>query len=415
MGINRVLVAIAALLGLASAAENEFFGYFNVNPTYGVHLWYWGFGSRNNITTDPVVIWLTGGPGCSSELALFFENGPYQVTPDLNLTTNPYSWNNNATVIYVDQPGGTGFSYVDNPAGYVHNETQVGDEMYNFLQQFFTLRPDLSKQPFFITGESYGGHYVTAISRRVQLGIQNHEGLPINFQGLSIGNGWVDPINQYASYGPYAYAHKLINRVTLEETNVAYRECKKLISNGDYSSAFVVCSGIVSKILSAAGNINPYDITKQCTYPPMCYDLEYITDFLNLPSTRKRLGVTTTWQPCSQSVYTPLEEDFVHSFRSDLPYLLADYRVFIYEGVNDIMCNFYGSSNYLASMQWSGQQAFNTASNRTWAINGKTVGSVRSASGLTYINVLDAGHMVPHDQPIVALNIFNNLIFNKPF
>lgn len=415
MQLRCSVVALLAVVGFASASENEFFGFFNVNPAYGVNLFYWGFGSRNNITTDPVVIWLTGGPGCSSELALFMENGPYTVTPNLTLSTNPYSWNNNATVIYVDQPGGTGFSYVENPAGYVHNETQVADEMYSFLQQFFQLRPDLVEQPFFVTGESYGGHYVTAVSRRIQLGIQNKEGIKINMQGLAIGNGWVDPITQYASYGPYAYANKLIGRVTLEETNIAYLQCKKLIESSDWDTAFVVCSGIVNRVLSAAGNINPYDFTKKCTYPPLCYNMQYITDFLNLPSTRKRLGVSNTWTPCSQSVYTPLEADFVQSFRVDLPYLLQQYRVFIYEGVNDVMCNYYGSTAYLASMQWPGQQAFNNAANRTWTLEGQAVGSVRSANGLTYINVLNAGHMVPLDQPVAALQLFNNLIYNKPF
>jgi len=405
------------LAAAAFAAENEFFGYFNVNPKYGVHIWYWGFGSRHNVSTDPVVLWLTGGPGCSSELALFLENGPYNISSSLGLETRHLgSWNNNATVIFVDQPGGTGFSYVDNPSGYVHNETQIADEMYNFLQQFFTKHKELAALPFFITGESYGGHYVSAISRRVQLGIQNKEGLPINFQGLAIGNGWVDPLTQYGTYADYAYANKLIGKVGLDAANAEYKRCAALLNESNWQQAFDTCSRVLDIVLlHAGGNLNPYDITKKCTYHPMCYQTKYIQEFLNLDSTRHRLGVKVKWAPCSDKVYAPLEGDFVHSFEFDLPPLLAQYRVFIYEGVNDLMCNFYGSSNYLAGMQWPGQQSFNTATNRTWSIGGKAAGTVRSAANLTYITVFNAGHMVPMDQPAAGQEIINNLIFNKQF
>ncbi len=94
-------------------------------PENGVHLFYWFFESRSSPSTDPVILWMTGGPGCSSMLALFTvqnfvlifcissdlivdfshqENGPYTVNKDLSLNLNPYSWNSFANIIYVDQP-----------------------------------------------------------------------------------------------------------------------------------------------------------------------------------------------------------------------------------------------------------------------------------------------------------------------
>jgi len=412
----KSVVVFCLLFGAVFAAEKEFFGFFNVNPTYGVNLFYWGFGSRNNPATDPVVVWLTGGPGCSSSLALLFENGPYVVNPDMSLSTNRNSWNNNATVIYIDQPGGTGYSYVVNPAGYVKNETQVADEMYSFLLQFFAMYQQYSKLPFFLTGESYAGHYLPAIARRVQLGNQGQNAI-INLQGVAIGNGWVDPLIQYGSYPEFAKSNNLIGEVPYLEAKRAYSRCEHDINNNNWGTAYDACNGVLDIIMKAAGNINPYDITKKCTPPPMCYDLSLIKEYLNLNSTKKRFGIAAnfTWQECSQQVNAPLEADSIHSLRDLLPPLLASYRVFIYEGVNDMMCNFYGSTEYLASLQWPGQSGFAHAPNITWSLAGHPAGTARTYMNLTYVTVSGAGHLVPHDQPLAGLAILDNLLFNQPF
>lgn len=57
-------------------------------------LFYYFFQSRKGKgNADPLVLWLTGGPGCSSSLAVFFENGPYKINRDnATLSWNPYGW-----------------------------------------------------------------------------------------------------------------------------------------------------------------------------------------------------------------------------------------------------------------------------------------------------------------------------------
>ena len=101
----------------------QYSGYYKLT-TGAKNYFYWAFESRNDPETDPVVLWMTGGPGCSSEVALFGENGPCHVNSEGNATTpNQFSWNSNATIIYIDQPAGTGFSY---GLGMDHDE--VGDE-----------------------------------------------------------------------------------------------------------------------------------------------------------------------------------------------------------------------------------------------------------------------------------------------
>jgi cathepsin A (carboxypeptidase C) len=77
------------------------------------------------------------------------------VNDDLSLNVNPYSWNANATVVWVDQPVGTGYSY----GGFDHNEGQVGSDMLEFIVGFFNKYPQFKGLDFYIYGESYGKNY----------------------------------------------------------------------------------------------------------------------------------------------------------------------------------------------------------------------------------------------------------------
>lgn len=130
-------------------------GYLKVSDSNGNKAYFYqAWTSRGNPATDPVALWLTGGPGCSSQLALYMENGPCQVNADGSGTVyNPYSWNANASMIWLDQPAGAGFSTgdTDTTAG------QTSEDIWYFLQAYFAAHPEQVANEFYITGESYGG------------------------------------------------------------------------------------------------------------------------------------------------------------------------------------------------------------------------------------------------------------------
>lgn len=144
------------------------------------HMFYWFLGSRDcnfskkkEIEKTPLVIWLNGGPGASSLLGLFLENGPYKIIDDGigSVVENPCSWNQDAHLLYWDQPFGTGFSYSGDkqnvekdgektwPEGnfYVDDWKQVGECFYKALVQFYRRHPIFRECPLYITGESYAG------------------------------------------------------------------------------------------------------------------------------------------------------------------------------------------------------------------------------------------------------------------
>ncbi|KAI0401473.1 carboxypeptidase S1 [Xylaria palmicola] len=79
---------------------------------YPINTFFWFFEARKNAANAPLAIWLNGGPGGSSMMGLLEENGPCFVGPDSKSTyLNPWSWNNEVNMLYIDQPTQVGFSY----------------------------------------------------------------------------------------------------------------------------------------------------------------------------------------------------------------------------------------------------------------------------------------------------------------
>jgi carboxypeptidase C (cathepsin A) len=148
----------APVSGVCSDPAAQEAGYYDA-ASADKHYFFYSAASRSNPAVDPVVLWLTGGPGCSSLLAAFSENGPCLVPetgPNAGKAVfNPYAWNSNATVVWLDQPAGVGFSYGNTND---KDEADVAVDAYAFLQAYFKAHPALATRPFFVAGESYGGH-----------------------------------------------------------------------------------------------------------------------------------------------------------------------------------------------------------------------------------------------------------------
>ncbi|POM80035.1 Serine protease family S10, partial [Phytophthora palmivora] len=208
MVMNGYIRVVVVLDDHESTGSDEFIcgdtkneaGYIKLPNKNDDQYFYWFFETKYNASTAPLVIWLTGGPGGSSLLALFNENGPCRIQPDLTTKVHPYSWTYEANMIWLDQPTSVGFSYSSGD-DHDYNEKDVGENLYWFLQGFIEKHqhPEFEGRENFLTGESYGGHYVPGAAHYIWE--QNKKNEPsvvrnINLQGIAIGNGWTNPVVQ---------------------------------------------------------------------------------------------------------------------------------------------------------------------------------------------------------------------------
>ena len=397
---------VTKLPGYGPVKTKEYAGYLEVDPKCGASIYAWFFESQGNPKTDPTVIWLNGGPGASSFIGMFSENGPYKINADLTLRDNPYSWNKNANYLMIDQPAGVGFAELKDKTCAVKNEKQATDQLLVGLKEFYKKLPQYRESELFIFGESFAGVYIPRLANAI-LESNKTDAEKINLKGIGVGDGWVNPYVQEATYGDYAYAHGLIGFKEKQEVDRLYAACAAEIkASGPVASrkADRVCNKIEVYITKVSGGANVYDVRSFHNY-----DFSLIGSYLNQVDVRNALYVSATapkWEDSSKLIGYMLEKGEQSSEAYQYPPLFEQIPVLIYNGIYDMDCNFMGTDAWLSLLTWKGSSEFLAQSRKPWVVEGKLLGHARKSGNLTQVLVVGAGHLVPMDQPKAALELF---------
>jgi len=198
-------------------------------------LMFWVFEPNRSTVSDSLVIWFNGGPGCSSFGAgLVFENSPVTVplrpagycctTPDEPLQYNRFSWTNATTMLYLEQPVGTGFARGD--PSEPRDETDVAEDFYAWLLNFYEVFPAYQQKRLFLVGESYAGMYVPPMARQIHL--ENKKVAKqdrVNLAGIALGNGWIDAEVQGPATIDFAFWHGMLDLETRDELHREWEHC----------------------------------------------------------------------------------------------------------------------------------------------------------------------------------------------
>ncbi|KAJ1944030.1 hypothetical protein GGF37_002382, partial [Kickxella alabastrina] len=404
---------------LCDNSVTQYSGYLDTSEDK--HFYFWFFEARKGKREDaPLILWLNGGPGCSSFTGLLMELGPCRVSPGGNDTEhNPFAWNDRAHVIFLDQPTNVGFSYGSD----VFTSLAAGKDVNALLQLFYEGFPQYAKSELHVFGESYGGHYVPAVAKAIResndrvkenrhvaqlQGVDDSEDLRIlPLVSIGIGNGIVDPLVQYKYYSQMAcnstYA-PVLSKEQCKAMDDAYPTCARM-TRACYKwrnalacvPAMMYCGNKIEGMYMKSGR-NPYDVRRDCEGNDLCYPiLNDIDTYLNLPEVQRELGVEVSkYASCSDKVYTgfSLNGDLMKPFHQEIPPLLADgIRVLVYAGDADFICNWYGNKAWSMELEWPGKDAFNQAGDKEWAVGRDSAGEVRSYGNFTFLRVFSAGHM----------------------
>ncbi|EPQ32119.1 uncharacterized protein PFL1_00316 [Pseudozyma flocculosa PF-1] len=423
-------------------------GYLDISGSK--HLWFIFFESRSKPKEDPVVLWLNGGPGCSSSTGLLFELGPCRVANEgKNTEHNPHSWNNHANLLFLDQPVDVGYSYSDDDS--VNNSPAAAEDVYAFLQLFFKKFPEYANLPFTASGESYAGTYLPNIASTIhkknkQLSLARYRDadaapMHINLESVAIGNGLSAPQIQFPTWPDFVCGEDNEFRLFEPESSTCtsirqkaatckslVESCQKYNSRLTCTPAALYCWSMYSPAQSTGRNL--YDTRRKCDRAedkdgPLCYrEMSWIETLMNRDDVKANLGIAKkhTFTSCNMDINKNflLQGDSMHDSSALLPELIEDgIRLLIYAGETDSMCPWNGNFLWVKALETSFKAEFNNATSTEWKVGGKRAGLVtkagKGAGSVAFLKAYNAGHMFPADAPEAAAEMIEKWIRNEAF
>ena len=437
-------------------------GYLNTKIS-GNDLFYLYAPSQNDPDNAPIMLWLNGGPGCSSLFGFLGEIGP--VTADNfvgEFTKNPFSWNTNANLLAIEQPAGVGFSKTIDKK-FTWNDDVTAENLLAGIKDFLHAFK-LEEKEFYISGESYAGVYIPYLATHM---INDDSADKVNLKGVLIGNGLTDyDTDVERSMVDFGFYHGLIS---IETYNIFKRRCphkpdelspeeeaeyQKELNDGFYPRNVThECNEIRNVIRQNLQGNDIYGIYRLCptrpklnlddplylnkkntmkntilqkliqykkkdifekkenleklependVFPSGCWDDMTVDLFLNEVDVQKKLGVyneSIRWTQCANIDYDMSDSFAFYSETMKDHY--NDVKVWVFSGTED------GVLPTLGTLRWIDKLGFNIETKwRQWKVGEQVAGYVQKyEEGLVVVTVKGAGHMVPQDQRAAAYNM----------
>ncbi|KAF5197775.1 Serine carboxypeptidase-like, partial [Thalictrum thalictroides] len=403
-------------------------GYVNVRPK--AHMFWWLYKSpyrvENPTNPWPILLWLQGGPGASGVgIGNFQEVGPL----DTKLKPRNFTWLRKADLLFVDNPVGTGYSFVeDNKALMVKTDEDAATDLTILLKELFNKNENLQNSPLHIVAESYGGKFAVTLGLSVLKAIEVGE-LKLKLGGVALGDSWISPEDFVFSWGPLLKDVSRLDDNGVVKSNSLAEKVKKELQDGQYVNATNSWSELQDVIRENSNSVDFYNFLLDSASYSSSTSLEsskeiamkrysrYLASMTSSPGgdddydleilmngvIKKQLKIipkNVTWRVQSELVTSGLEGEFMKPRIKEVDELLA-------KGVNVTV---YNGQFLLLLFRWEGLKIFLSLERTPLACGDQTTrGFTKSYKNLHFYWILGAGHFVPVDQPCLALKMVGDI------
>uniref|UniRef100_A0A6N2LYM9 Carboxypeptidase n=1 Tax=Salix viminalis TaxID=40686 RepID=A0A6N2LYM9_SALVM len=401
---------VIRLPGQPEVTFKQYAGYVTVNESHGRALFYWFFEAIDNPEEKPLLLWLNGGPGCSSigygeaeELGPFFPKKGGQ-----ELQFNPHTWNRVANLLFLESPVGVGFSYSNTTSDFKElGDTVTAQDSYVFLVKWFQRFPQFKSHEFYISGESYAGHYVPQLAEVIydsnkKFSEKHHH---INLKGFIIGNALLDDETDQKGMIEYAWDHAVISDHLYHDIKHKCNFSEKHPSHG--------CRNSLRQYFNVYRIIDMYSL-----YSPRCVSSNFSNGrerpLIHGNLAPQLLSKFAGWHrrpagydPCADNI--TFWSDAPQSILPIIKKLIAGgIRIWVYSGDTD------GRIPVTATRYTLNKLGLKTIEEWTPWYHGKQVaGWTIVYDGLTFVTIRGAGHQVPTFKPRQSLSLIKRFLENK--
>ena len=392
--------------------------------------------SMDSPSTDPIIIWFNGGPGCSSMLGMMQELGPIVVDDGEDyFKTNPHPWNERANVLFLESPAGVGWSVAGTDADLDTNDMVQSEDAINALRDWFTKFPEYLSNEVFVSGESYGGIYVPYLAWQIyqnNLQASFNDSLPkINLGGTMVGNGATNwSYDVWPSFPQTLANFQIIEQSLLDDFEK--EGCAAYFHNVRPATETPACEAMAKRIMDLSGQLNWYDLYRwnydlgtptnvdrtgstvidgetryykkgmtMAEYTPFASHVvaspagqqvngDFLSDYMNREDVRKAFNIPSsvqTWEQCSNTLrYHVQDEASMWIYRV----LQGKTKLMFYSGDTDGAITTYGTKRWIKELNWPVKEAW-----RPWFTDGQVSGYTEMYDGLQFTTIKGVGHMAP--------------------
>lgn len=359
------------------------------------------------LSPTPLVIWLQGGPGgASTGYGLFEEIGPL----DLNLERRITSWTGLAHVLFIDQPVGTGYSYVTDESAYATTVAQAGEDLLALMKGFYSKVPEMTKNPLYIFCQSYGAKFAVALAQQLVEEIKQGN-MDINFKGVGLASGYVSPEDSVMAWADYLHNWSLLDQVGRSEVQASADKAAQYIKDGNWRQAYDQKLATQALVRDLTDNVNVDNIL----YPhyPETPETDPYGDLMTaqLPGYFGNIPENVEWGSQKDFVLEAMKDDFMKPVIDRVDSLLNDnIKVVVANGMFDMLVSTPGQQKWVEKLNWAG---LNTFLGTAWTpfldpSNGDTSGFWKSYQSFKFWWILEAGHSIPVDQADVMLRVLHD-------
>lgn len=388
----------------------QFAGYMPVTGSANTHgpsegLFYW-FAGNDDYASRPTIIWTNGGPGSSSFWGFFLENGPYEVKYQEGsapvVTPRATAWNQYANYMIFEHPLSVTMSFAKDED--VPKTVQQGmEQYYQALLNFLEKHPEIAANPIILAGESYAGTYLPLLAKHIVDGNRNPNGTKLDLRGTVLLDAWVDPWVQMATDTTYALNHGLISAAQKEvlDANVPLPSVNEVIGN---------ISGVYMANIAGKGDpdfdpvtlyLNNDDFRKAVHAPPVGPNTKVTQNW--------SVAVSNNYQHQVNDSFAGLVKELLEGTGTDDNFRQ---RILVISGLNDAKdCNFLGTGDWLNKLDGTAAASFKLAPTTKWMdpAGKEVLGYEQNGGLLSWLKVLNAGHLAVLDQPQIIHYILKSL------
>jgi carboxypeptidase C (cathepsin A) len=449
---------ITSLPGWEGALPSaQYSGYLSISSTK--HLHYWFVEAESNPASAPVVLWLNGGPGCSSLDGFFYEHGPFEINPSnySQLTLREYRWSSIANTLYIEAPVGVGFSYADRTTEYRITDDSAADDNRAAVEKFFELFPEYQQNNFFLSGESYAGIYVPTLAEAILEATEAGTYTGAALKGLAVGNGCTGTELGICGSGDqgtyYEWAFLLgtafVDQDLKDQINSA---CDWEAAAQNTAGALnAQCKDLLTQASRSIGNVNMYNVYGDCVSgdscssdsgprhkaplgsrftpfgPQACIDSRSTSAYLNRDDVMEAIHVRDPgfcWTVCGTAPGWTYQSTRANLPRDTYPALIDNYRVLVFNGDWDACVPYTDNQAWTENMGYSVKDpwhlwTYTSSSGNAGQVAGYattySTGSSNPQSSFTFATVKGGRHEVPESAPAQAMELLSRFVNGEDF